>query len=293
MALVLIEDDVDVSNAYKTKGKQSVSFSKVFPDKLNRKYLKHFVKPYGSWMIDLMFTDELCYLVAININTRKLFVMPTNFQNDDEIVSDKKSTKSFLKALDSFISNGMNPRVLYFDKETAFMSRESQKYYDNKLIDVVVIPPSKSHIRTSPVDRVIRTLRDMAYNINPSSSFIPPKLMSRLVELYNSTFHNGLKKWLKRDVSPNMMTHELEMELIRRISKANYNIIHQPGYKLDIGTIVKLKKYHTVFEKRRSSCFNELFIVDDNSGPFIVRGLDSGVRYSCSRFQIASVKNKK
>ena len=38
------------------------------------------VRQPGTWFIDLMFDDPMCYLICIKANTRYLIALPTNLQ---------------------------------------------------------------------------------------------------------------------------------------------------------------------------------------------------------------------
>ena len=56
---------------------QAISTSK-FPFKDNKRFYLHTIAPKGTFIIDLMFENrQFCYLIAINVNTRKLWVEPT------------------------------------------------------------------------------------------------------------------------------------------------------------------------------------------------------------------------
>jgi len=56
---------------------QAISTSK-FPIKDNKRFYLHTIAPKGTFIIDLMFENrQFCYLIAINVNTRKLWVEPT------------------------------------------------------------------------------------------------------------------------------------------------------------------------------------------------------------------------
>ena len=69
-----------------------------FPLKENKKrYLLHTIAPRHSYIIDLMFENkQYCYLVAININTRKLWVESTalNIETNDEESNDDFMNKA-------------------------------------------------------------------------------------------------------------------------------------------------------------------------------------------------------
>ena len=118
---------------------------------------------------------------------------------------------------------------------------------------------SKKYEKTEPlhsslgiVDRVIRTLRDMAYNVE--IDVIQPAEMKRLVELYNNSPHTTLSYYAGEQISPLMAQNDsvLEKFIMRRICQENFNVKSQDGYKIPMGEIVKVYNNFDKFDKRRS-----------------------------------------
>ena len=70
-----------------------------FPLKQNQKrYQLHTISLHGSYLIDLMFKNrKYCYLIAININTRKLYVEPTNIIIDDDLSEQHDEDSKFMR----------------------------------------------------------------------------------------------------------------------------------------------------------------------------------------------------
>lgn len=65
-----------LSSVYPNRKPPDTTISSRFPLKMNiRKYQLHKVCPRGTYLIDIMFVDKYYYLVAINVNTRYLFVI--------------------------------------------------------------------------------------------------------------------------------------------------------------------------------------------------------------------------
>ncbi len=246
-----------------------------FPLKDNtKKYQLHKMSSRDSYIIDLMMVYHLCYLVAININTRYLYVKLTNIELGENKFSkrDKKSSKRYLNALRALIDQGMVVRYLSGDGESAFNSAEAQEFYINNGITFRTVPRQvngaypdfmKSEQRlankTSPlhsslgiIDRVIRTLRDMAYNMK--IGMITPNVMEDLVFQYNHAPHQTLSKYAGYPVSPQQVQndHELENYIVRRICQENYNIKNSPGFKIEEGMNVKVYNETDKMLKRRS-----------------------------------------
>lgn len=60
-----------------------------FPIKKNKKYMLHAAAPSNTYLIDLMFEYQLCYLIAINVNTRYVYCTMLN-----QTVADKGGVSS-------------------------------------------------------------------------------------------------------------------------------------------------------------------------------------------------------
>lgn len=248
-----------------------------FPLKQNtKKYSLHKVAARNSYLIDLMFETKFIYLVAININTRYLYVelmnQTININTNSYSKHNVKTTKKFLRCLEKMISNGMTIKYLSGDSEKCFTSKEAQEFYEANNISFIPVErlnktqyPSfmnsrtKSTKQTTPnhsslgvIDRVIRTLRDMAFNMK--IGVIDPVTMKNIVIQYNNAPHETLSHYAGYEVSPRMVNDDKELEnnIVRRICQDNYNIKSCFGFHLDKGTKVKVYNEYDPLIKRRS-----------------------------------------
>jgi hypothetical protein len=178
-----------------------------FPRKQNVRYQLHHVYEPCTYMIDLMYIGErakgLSYLVCVNPNTRFLVVETTNIVIDEDrkmIIKDaKKDTASFLEALDR-IRNKTKIMFLRSDDEASFASAEAKEYYSrNKIVhstaERLLIDDRNmiNHTSLAIIDRVIRTIRDIAYAWGLIENIQPPA-MDHIVEIYNKLPHDTLSK---------------------------------------------------------------------------------------------------
>ena len=223
-------------------------------------YQLHKCSARNTWIIDFMFCDKLAYLVAINANTKYLYVELVNKQVSDEEFAkgDLKSAVSYLNALQQMMIKGMNIKHLTGDGEKAFIAYEAMQFYQSRDIDFKPVPrqvmgaypdfmkKEQKAVKTDPlhgslgiIDRVIRTIRDMAYNMK--IGVITPKIMDDIVNQYNHAPHKGLSKWAGFAVSPQMVNDDPELEdyIVRKICQENYNVMNQPGFSLNQGAHVK------------------------------------------------------
>ena len=285
-------------HGYKQKG--NADTPNYFPLKSNfKKYSLHTIAKRYSYIIDLMFENrKYCYLVAININTRKLWVEPTNIKikprnevaslsdqsgansvqgkaenaNIIEITYDQKSSTAYLQALQTMMYKGMIIKYLKGDGEKAFESIDATRFYQNHDIKFETVPrqitkyPEFMHelnmvksLKSEPthsalgiIDRVIRTIRDIAYNLEVPE--INPSVMVYIVNLYNNTPHKTLSKYAGIKVSPNDVDNNPELEefIVRKIHQKNYEIMHCEGYNLYPGEEVVVYNPNSSMAKRRT-----------------------------------------
>ena len=275
-----------------------------FPLEKNKKrYQLHKVSSRYSYIIDLMFVDKLCYLVMINVNTRYLYVIlvnqilfdsqDTNNENNKQqkFAKYNKSADTYLKTLDTLINSGVIIKHLTYDGEGAFASIKALRYYKAHGIDCTNAPRIKmgnypdfmkkeqKQVKSDPmhsslglIDRVIRTLRDMAYNMK--IGIITPSIMEELVRQYNNAPHKTLSKYAGRSVSPKMVNDDKDLEslIVMNICKENYNIMTSNGFYLRKGTPVKLYNEKDGMMKRRSNVQPGRFkIVDFHDGLYKIK----------------------
>ena len=261
-------------------------------------YQLHKCSARNTWIIDFMFCDKLAYLVAINANTKYLYVELVNRRVSDEEYAkgDLKSAISFVKALLTMIEKGMNVRHLTGDGEKAFVSFEAQRFYESRGIDFKPVPrqvmgaypdfmkKEQKAVKTDPlhgslgiIDRVIRTIRDMAYNMQ--IGVITPRDMDDIVNQYNNAPHKGLSKWAGFLVTPQMVNDDPELEdyIVRKICQENYNIMNSPGFKLNEGAHVKVYNERDAMNKRRSIIQPGDFVINGfRNGLYEVNGIVNG-----------------
>ena len=283
-----------------------------FPLKQNKKYQLHKVAARYSYLIDLMFSGKLTYLVAININTRYLYVQLTNTVINPATGSYSRSSKTtflFLKALQQLMKSGMKVKHLSGDGESAFNSIEAkQAFYEIYGIDFTPVKrqvmgaypdymkDEQKQVKTDPlhgslgiIDRVIRTIRDMAYNMHVGN--ITPRIMTEIVRQYNNAPHKTLSKYAGFPVSPKMAQEDpaLEEYIVRRICQENYNIMSSNGFNIPKGTKVKVYNETDKMLKRRSINQPGEFTVDGfNRGLYKVVSKNNTIQW-LPRFRLAPV----
>lgn len=256
--------------------------SNSFPLKENIKtYQLHTVTSRYTYLIDLMQSIDIVYLIAININTRYLFARPMNIMNT-VITKETKTAQAFIRALSDMIDfDNLYAEKLIGDAEKAFFSEEANIVYHDfpQPIKYQMVRRQTVGKHTEPlhsslgiIDRVIRTIRDMAYLMNVTK--ITPKVMEEIVWQYNNSPHKTLSKYAGFEVTPKMVHEDEDLEefIVRRIIQENYEIMSRKDWSLVKGTNVKVyNPKDTMMKRRRVVQPGEHFVVGYENGLYRVR----------------------
>jgi hypothetical protein len=198
---------------------------------------------------DIFFDEDISYLLLININTRYAYayqlgdVQIGKISNKDEYQNiyyiryatrGQKTTESLIKAFKLHLEQH-KVNVLRFDGEKAINSNEFQEYLEkNHIIFIPAIP--KSHTSLSLIDRLCRTIRDIAFNLNVEH-ISHQQIMDLILYYYNNTRHETLTSTLfkaypelksvyKNGITPAIMdvNPELERLYAMECKKHNYYV---------------------------------------------------------------------
>ena len=292
--------------------KDKIVTSRTFPLERNKKFYLHKLREPNSYIIDIMFEDKLGYLVAIECNSRYLYVDCLNRSvfNDPNKRSTKniRTTTSVLHSLQNLINKGMRPHRLTGDAEGSFASKGAIDFYNshniiwepvNRMFDSIYPDFMNKKKTTSPlhsslgiIDRVIRTLRDMAFNTKTPK--IIPTIMDELVEQYNNAPHRTLSEYAGQLVSPrDMMSNQnLYNFICRKICQTNFNIEAQKDFNIPIGTEIKVYNNKDILKKRRTIVQPGRFWVEGfSNGLFIIKD-EKNHRQRLPRYRIEPLHKK-
>ena len=283
-----------------------------FPLKENKaKYQLHKAAKPNTFLIDIMYCDRLLYLIAINVNTRYLYAEILNHKVGENGYANNnlRTTDSVLKALDKMIEKGMDAKYLFGDGEKAFNSVNKDDIRQRYGITFESVPrilmgnypqfmvKQRKKMKYDPmhnslgiIDRIIRTLRDMAYNIKVD--VITPEIMNELVDQYNRAPHRTLSELAGFAVSPTDVENDSDLEsfIIRRIVQNNYNVKSQPGYQLKDGQKVHVFNEKDTLMKRRTIVQpGDYTIKSYNKGVYQVEG--EGIIQDIPRYKLLPKKD--
>ena len=243
-------------NAYIDNNKlnpNEIDTSRTIPDSFNmkeqRKLMRHHVAPPNTFVCDYMYAGRFAYMLAINVNTRKAF-----FAIPKEIYLDGHHWRSRGKANDWHVNaesaveslkdlmRMTKVEGLIMDQESGWTSHEFKQFLErhgikyrfvhkNDLSGIIETqkPSRSNHSTTSLVDRLIRTLRQMNYNLGHNNE-IDPNRMMWLIEEYNNSPHTTLSKIIGRQVTPNEVDEDesLERKIVSELMRENFIKSLQP-----------------------------------------------------------------
>ena len=216
-----------------------------------RKLMKHFYGPRFSFVVDYMFAGKFAYMVAINMNTRKAFAIPAQkiIETENYWRAPSKVKETATDAIESLkkLMKQTDVKHLLSDQEPAWTSKLFQNfcqsvgiqhkfYHKNNFRGILETqePSRGTHSSTSLVDRLIRTLRTMAYNLTGKAE-IDPYLMEYIVYEYNHSPHTTLSKYLKKQITPEEVNSnkDLEEAFVQKLVVENMNVKLKPEYKVN------------------------------------------------------------
>ena len=284
---------------------QTISDADLFftgPQRLNninineakKEYAHRVVSTPGGYIGDLMFPlddyQQTIFLVLIEINTRKAYALKV--QNKD--------TRTLMKAFQTLLQQLTKPmRTFRFDEERAIRSNEFQNMLARFRIEFQPIH-SQQHTSSSVIDRLICTIRNIAFNMNINID--SQEKMDLILNYYNNAPHKTLstvilqsepelRSLFKYGITPNEVASIPELEIIFAKECIKHNLDVTKNKENIIGQLCRLynkKEGADLFKKKRSKLSTEVFYVISKQGHLFrcvnVDDMDD-VRYA-PRFEI-------
>ncbi|GMF65753.1 unnamed protein product [Phytophthora lilii] len=133
----------------------------------------------NSWQMDLAFWEKRPILTAININSRLGYA---------KLLS-KKTAATVLAALKAFVHLHIVD-ILTSDNGSEFMNSQAQEFFQTKKIEHYNNEPG-DHGTMGKIKRFNRILKQRLTKMSPKK--ITEKLITDVIENYNSTFHRSIK----------------------------------------------------------------------------------------------------
>ena len=174
-----------------------------------KKYNFKIVSSPGTYIGDIFFPfgNKVAFLLLIESNTRKAYAYQLGditekeiINVDDEkyerqIIASKtglKTTVSLIKAFNKFLNDDHYAvRYLKFDGESGINNDKFQEFLAENNIKFIAV--KKENINSlSLINRLCRTLRDIAYNMN--INIIDQNMMNKVLDIYNNAPHKSITK---------------------------------------------------------------------------------------------------
>ncbi|GMF65999.1 unnamed protein product [Phytophthora lilii] len=132
----------------------------------------------NSWQMDLAFWEKRPILTAININSRLGYAK----------LMSNKTAPTVLAALKAFVRLH-KVDILTTDNGGEFMNSQAQAFYKSKKIEHYNNDPG-DHGTMGKIERFNRTLKQRLTKMSPSR--ITQKVITDVIENYNTTFHRSI-----------------------------------------------------------------------------------------------------
>ena len=261
--------------------------------KQSKNYMLRTVAPRHSLIIDFFFPGKFVYLLAININTRKAFAIPSseikeiNEGRFSISVKNNKTATTSIKLLNELLKQTTIKHIMC-DQEAAFLSKmfkdecrkhhiELVHYIKNDVKDVVHTTEASRGIHTtlSLIDRLSRTIRRMNYNIGNDAN-INPNVMEILIQEYNNSPHKTLSDIVGRPITPNMVDDDERLEdyIVWTRMRENMKTKLQDDFDI-VGQNVRCLNESSKFDKVKMKLLPGIWqVVGTDRGLFICRQND-------------------
>lgn len=247
----------------------------------------------GGFIGDIFFPvgRKIAFLLLIEINTRfayayqlgnvdvKEIIDVDNDMIERKVVAETtklKTTKSLIDAMNKFLKDVGLITSLRFDSESAIKSDIFQNYLKKHNIKFISTL-KQQHSSLSLIDRLTRTIRDMAFNMNVE--IVDQSIMDIILKYYNISPHSTLTKmFFKVDpelkikhpdgIAPIDVTRELEELYIKECYKYNLMLNQENNSLLDWKKPTYCQVYETKngFNKSRSQLSRDVYMIIGREG---------------------------
>ena len=219
------------------------------------------IQPLYTWIVDIVQflapdNKKYWYVLFVEFNSRYACIYPTKEEVNENTVAAQRGrikAEEFVEILTAnFGYDDMKIERLMGDADKVFTSNITTRILNAMKIESAFLPSAASnHTLTSILDRVVRTLRDMAFNLKLEK--LTPKDLKNLCKIYNTTKHNTLSQVLGFPATPELLhkNSNLQLLFIRRLKGINWLKVRQRGFVLPEGSKVYMRMKGDKFGKGR------------------------------------------
>ena len=197
--------------------------------------------------------------------------------------------------------------ILRFDGEKGVQSKSFKELLKNN--DVKFIPAkTEAHTSLSLIDRLCRTLRDIAFNLGyydykngqEGEGIVTEIQMNKVLNYYNTSRHETLSQTLFKAypelkevydfISPWIMEnndYDLETKFVKECIKHNLAITSQDGYYLNKNDLVQVYNNSNKLEKKRTKILKDHYkIINKEGNIYKLQNLSNNKTIFKPRYQI-------
>ena len=279
--IVIAENQVELTpetyrNAFRTKALLNESKkSNLIKMKAQRHRQLKQIQPLNTWIVDFVQFpgvggNKLWYILFCEFNSRYLVLFPANKSITNEAYESRYGrmlAKDFVTVIEKLVSEN-HVQKLIGDADVVFNANIVLETLNNLGIKYHFQPSEGSgHTHTAILDRSVRTLRDMLFNLKIKE--VSPNDLKNVIHIYNTTRHDTLTKILGFPATPLMLhkNQSLQLLFVRRLRSANWLKIREHGYVIKDGSNVYVRANYKPFEKKRADVRQDTYEVRRHWGP--------------------------
>jgi hypothetical protein len=180
------------------------------------------------------------------------------------------------------------------DYDKAFESDVLTNYLNLRNVRYFFTPQVFTN-RNRVVDRVIRTIRDMFYNLGPNASLFDNNLMQKVVHAYNNKIH----KWLFNRFTPNQVQHNSMIEQTYIIEKnmeldrVNHSLLEKYKYLPGDILLCHIPVKQTIKIKRRKNFDTLAYFIKYLHGNVLIQIYNTNEQIAvpiyCTKFLVKNI----
>jgi len=252
---ILKKENIKVSNKQLNEFIAKQEINQVFNEPVKRRGRTVSFQYLDRVQIDILNMDEYSIknkgfsyiMLIIDIFTRKLLVF----------LLKKRDQSNVETALTEFI-NKHKPNIIISDNEASFMSKRTQKLFDDNNIKHINTEPT-DHKALGVIDRISRTIKTIIVKhmkYSKSTTYIDS--LPTILKMYNDTPHPGIL-----NLTPNEATLEENYQLLfdYNLEKAKNNKSQQN--KLKVGDQVRIRNRKKTFERAYDKKYSDIQTVEE------------------------------
>lgn len=255
LSQILKKENIKVSTKQLNEFISKQEVNQIFNEPVKRKGHTVSFTYLDRVQIDILNMDQYSHknkgfsyiMLVIDIFSRKLWAF----------LLKKRDQSNVETALSEFITKH-KPNIIISDNEASFMSKQTQKLFDDNNIKHINTEPT-DHRALGVIDRISRTIKVIIIkHMKYTNSIAYLDYLPTIIKMYNETPHPGIL-----NLTPNDATKEENKQLLfdYNLEKAKYNNNYQK--KLSIGDQVRTRNRKKTFERAYDQKYSDIHTITE------------------------------